>query len=190
MEIQHCVDIEANPDKVWDVVSDVVGWPRWMPGIVAVEMVDRSLGDVYEDAYVVARVNATPSVWYVRPGGDRRTLEWENSCADCDARGSYQLETIAEESTRVHISVWFEGASCPVAGVLGRYSLRDGVLDQSAALRSRCQIGVPVQAPLPAHLEPLGAGRRGLPDRPREARSATWARRQGHQRSAPIVPRA
>lgn len=187
MEIHHYVDINATHDTVWDVLSDIVGWSRWMPGIMAVEMVDRSLGDVYEDAYVVARVNAVPSVWYVRPSTDRLTLAWENSCADCDSHGDFRLEVIDDETTRVHISVFFQGASCPVAGVLGRYSLRDGVMDQAAALRSRCQIGVPVHAGLPAHLAAVGAGRRGLPDGPSETRSTTWARRQAHQHAAAPV---
>lgn len=187
MEIHHYVDISASPEDVWDVLTDVVGWSRWMPGIVAVEMVDRSLGDVYEDAYVVARVNATPSVWYVRPGAEQTQLAWENSCVDCDSHGDYRLEAIDGDTTRVHISVFFEGASCPVAGVLGRYSLRDGVMDQAAALRSRCQIGVPVQAPLPAHLEPVSAVRRVVPDHPSEARSASWARRKSH-RVPKVVP--
>ena len=181
MEIHHFVDISATPDTVWSVLTDVTGWSRWMPGIVAAEMVDRSMGDEYEDAYVVARVNSTPSVWFVRPGADRVSLAWENSCADCTSHGSYRIEPLDEHLTRVHMTVFFEGASCPVAGVLGRYSLRDGVVDQAAALRSRCQIGVPVQNGLPAHLEPVAASRTVLPDRPSETRSSTWARRQAHQ---------
>lgn len=188
MEIHHYVDISATPDTVWDVLSDVVGWSRWMPGIVAVEMVDRTMGDDYEDAYVVARVNATPSVWYVRQGSERTSLAWENSVADCESRGEFRVEAIDDSTTRAHISVWFEGASCPVAGVLGRYSLRDGVMDQATALRSRCQINVPGHAPTPAHLAPVPAGRRTLPDRPSEARSTTWSRRQSHQHSPAPVP--
>ncbi|MCA0438401.1 MAG: SRPBCC family protein [Austwickia sp.] len=186
MEIHHYVDVSATPDTVWEVLTDVVGWARWMPDIAAVEMVDRSLGEAYADAYVVARVNSTPSVWYVGPGVDRTTLAWENSCGDCDSRGEYRLESLDEHTTRTHISVHFTGASCPVAGVLGRYSLRDGVMTQAAALRSRCQLGAAGHAALSARREPVGAGRR-LTDRSGESRSTSWARRQ-HLISPAVAP--
>ena len=80
--------IDARPDVVWDTLSDLTLWPRWMPGVKAVE-VDGPLG------------LGTEFEWKAGPGAiksqildcDRpRRLGWKGRTLGITAQHAWRME--------------------------------------------------------------------------------------------------
>lgn len=58
------IDIQAPPDLIWPVLSDVVAWPDWLPTVTSVQPLQgRSLE--LGSRYTVTQPKLRPATWVV-----------------------------------------------------------------------------------------------------------------------------
>lgn len=77
MKLQRTVRIDAPPERVWQVISDVARWPEWTPSVRSVRRDDAGPLRVGSSADVETR--GTPrSTWVVTQLEEGRSFWWES----------------------------------------------------------------------------------------------------------------
>jgi uncharacterized protein YndB with AHSA1/START domain len=116
------VDFEAQfatvaaPTHVWDALTDVEGWPRWISSYNSVRRLDTGPLAVGSRAEVrqPGLATATYTVTALEPG---REFTWESTAAGVRTRARHLVEP-ADGGTRLVLSLNQTGALAGVVGLL------------------------------------------------------------------------
>jgi ribosome-associated toxin RatA of RatAB toxin-antitoxin module len=73
---EYRIIVNAQPHRVWNLLSDVTRWPQWLPTVTHVEALD---GEpiVVGARYRVQQPKLRPAVWTVTEVEDSRRFVWE-----------------------------------------------------------------------------------------------------------------
>jgi uncharacterized protein YndB with AHSA1/START domain len=103
--IDHTVDVEASSEAVFRLMSDIDGWPSWVPGMTELRRVDREpprVGTRFTMMIKPARFHPPLPIPCVlkklEPGG----LEWGADLLGSRARHRFEFEALSPARTRVH----------------------------------------------------------------------------------------
>jgi uncharacterized protein YndB with AHSA1/START domain len=131
------VDIDAPPDAVWAVMSDVEKWHEWTASITSVERLDAGPFVVGSRAHV-RQPKLRPADFVVTELVPQREFTWVTRSPGIGATARHAVEPIAR-GTRATLSVRFEGLlSGPVAWMCG--TLTDQYLAlEAAGLKKRTE---------------------------------------------------
>ena len=125
MDVSRTVEIDAPPEIVWEVWSDVERWPEWTAGVTLVELLpDEDLAD-NESLAVGRRVRIRQpkfptAVWEVTSVEPGRLFEWVSSSPGARVTGRHKVEPRADGGSTATMSLRFEG---PIAKVVAKISM-------------------------------------------------------------------
>ena len=137
VEHEHTVQIEADPDRVWEVLMDVKFWPEWtasMTWLAPVETDPLALGS--EVQVKQPRLKAT--VWTITAFEAGRSFTWRNSGAGVTTDADHELVPTPDGTSvtlRVRQSGWLSGLS----GLVGGAAIRKYVGMEAAGLKARAE---------------------------------------------------
>jgi len=121
MELRVSVDIEARPEEVWQVMSDIERWPEWTPSIDAVSFVDgaASLGIGVRARIKQPKVPAM--VWTVTELTPNRSFTWTNRAMGIASIATHSIEptqrgsrvtlAVQQSGLLVHLMPWMKSMS-------------------------------------------------------------------------------
>lgn len=115
MRITHSIDIDAPPERVWDLTLDVESWPDHTPTMTRVQRLD------YDELGVGSRVKIkqpgqASRVWTVsdlRPG---ERFAWSARAMGTQMTATHELRPAGAMTTNTLV-VDIEG---PLSGIVGR----------------------------------------------------------------------
>ena len=130
----------ADPQRIWDLWTDIAGWPRWHPGIASA-----SLGDVFAPgATGHSRAPGGPqSPLRVLEVDAPRAFVTETTLRFADLRFEHELAPDGAGGTRLTYRVHMTGPATPVfRRVLGeRFAVRmPAALEALAALAAETPV--------------------------------------------------
>ena len=142
MEFSQTVEIDAPPEIVWEVWSDVERWPEWTEGVSQVEVLPDE-ESAYEESVdaeslVVGRrvrirqpkfPTAVWSVTSVEPG---RLFEWVSSRPGARVTGRHKVEPRVDGGSTATMSLRFEGLIAKLVARISR-SLTGHYIELEAA---------------------------------------------------------
>ena len=109
------VQIDAMPDRVWAVMSDVERWNEWTPTITSVTRTDA--GPLRVGARARVRQPRLPAAdWVVTAFEEGRGFDWESRAPGLRVLGRHWVEPSVSGS-RVTLSIQYSGL---FGGLLGR----------------------------------------------------------------------
>ncbi|GAA1615012.1 hypothetical protein GCM10009789_81370 [Kribbella sancticallisti] len=115
MRFDHSVTVQAAPEKVWEIFSDVANWPEWTPTITAVERLDE--GRIHVGARTRIRQPKLPvAVWEVTELIEGEYFEWVSRAPGVKTTGGHRV-TRTPEGTVATSTIIQEG---PLGWVLGK----------------------------------------------------------------------
>ena len=117
MHFTLSVDIQAPPEAVWAVWSDVERWPEWTAGVARVERLDPGPLAVGRRARV-RQPKFPPAVWRVTELEENRGFTWVSVTPGAHVTGSHRIVP-QQGGSRATLSLTFAG---PVARLVGRLS--------------------------------------------------------------------
>ncbi|GAA2743344.1 SRPBCC family protein [Kitasatospora cinereorecta] len=138
MRYEVAVEIAAAPERVWEVLTDVAGWPRWTESMTAVRRLDEGPLAVDSEARV-EQPRLTAAVWKVSELEPGRSFEWRSENAGFTTTGSHRLEPTGSGGTRVVLGVRQEGFLAPLLGLLYGRLTRRYVDQEAAGLKRFCE---------------------------------------------------
>lgn len=140
MEHEVVVEVEASPEAVWAVLTDVEAWPDWTDSMDEVELVDRPR--LMSGARVrIVQPRMLPAVWTVtgldEPG---RSFTWESKLPGVTTTAVHTVEPGSGDGTsRVTLGLRQSG---PLSGLVGRFlgaRVRSYVQMEADGLRRRAE---------------------------------------------------
>ena len=115
MRFDHSSTIQASPERVWEVFSDVERWPDWTPTVDSVERLDA--GRIHIGARTRIRQPKLPvAVWEVTELKDGEYFEWVSSAPGIKTTGGHRVIS-TPEGTVATATIIQEG---PLGWLFGR----------------------------------------------------------------------
>jgi uncharacterized protein YndB with AHSA1/START domain len=136
-EFSISVDIQAPPDVVWAVMSDVERWHEWTASITSVKRLDPGPLALGARAHV-RQPKLRPANFVVTDVVPNRTFTWVTRSPGVVATARHACEPIAG-GTRASLSVQFDGwLAAPVAWMFGTLT-NEYLALEAAGLKQRSE---------------------------------------------------
>ena len=140
MEFEVTVVIDAPPERVWAVMSDVERWHEWTASITSVELVDAEALAVGVRARV-KQPRLPQAVWQVTSFDPGHSFEWETRNPGMRMVGIHRVDPLAGGGSRATLAVHSSG---PIAALLTPFMAGTGkryVRMEAAGLKQRSEEG-------------------------------------------------
>jgi hypothetical protein len=142
MDYEHTIEVDAAPDRIWAIMSDVERWPEWTGSMRRVERLETGPLAVGSTARVhQPRLPAV--VWRVTSLEPARGFTWEARSPGVHTIGIHRIEPRAGGGSSVTLGVHSSGIGAAlmtplIAGITRRY-----VRMEAEGLKARAE-GQPV----------------------------------------------
>ncbi|KGN30551.1 cyclase [Knoellia sinensis KCTC 19936] len=140
MEQSIEVDIDAAPERVWEVMSDVERWPEWAETVTTVTRLDDDSALGLGSRARVEQPKLPPTEYVVTEFDPGRSFTWVATGPGVRTTARHTVEPRGEAGTRVRLSVEQAG---PLGKVMGRLFFK-GLTDrylaaEAAGLKARSE---------------------------------------------------
>jgi uncharacterized protein YndB with AHSA1/START domain len=109
------VDIDASPERIWDVMMDVEKWPEWTPSMTSLKRLDS--GELREGSRVrIKQPKLAPATMTVTHLERDKTFTWETRAPGLVATATHTIIPRGSASAVV-LKLVFDGL---IGGILGR----------------------------------------------------------------------
>lgn len=147
MRIEHALEIEAPPERLWALTVAVEAWPTFTPTVTSVERLDEGPLRVGSRARLV-QPGQGPRVWTVTALEPPRRFAWSTRLLGVTMTGSHELEA-TDRGTRNVLCVELSGRAARLVGLLLRIPIARSIARENAALRKAAE-----SSPEPRDREP------------------------------------
>jgi carbon monoxide dehydrogenase subunit G len=137
MRIERSIDIDAPPEIVWAVMSDVERWHEWTESVSRVDRLDGGAFGVGSRARV-RQPGFAPALWQVTKFEPLRGFTWEMSSLGAHAVGDHRIVARAGGCT-VTLSVDMGGWLLRLVARRIRDVSRKFVEMEAQGLKRRCE---------------------------------------------------
>lgn len=110
------VQIDAPPERVWQVMSDVERWPEWTPTVASITRTNAGPLRIGARARIRQRW-FRPTDWVVTALQEGRQFDWETRGPGVRVHARHTVEPNASGGSRATLAVKFSGL---LGGVVGR----------------------------------------------------------------------
>ena len=137
MQEREQISIEAPPELVWRVMTDVERWPDWTPTVERIERLDEGEFKLGSRARVkLKRVPA--SVWRVTDLQPGRAFTWETE-SGVKASGEHIVEPEGAGS-KVTLVASATGVLATLFAPVAFFTTRGNVHKEAEGLKRRCEL--------------------------------------------------
>lgn len=124
MRFEQSIDIDARQQRVWDVLSDLEGWPRHIETVDVVELLTPA--PVTEGSRVRLRQPKLPEgTWDITVWEPPSYFEWRQKSGGITTVASHRVEALDEGRSRLILTLDMRGPLIPVValfkGLTNRY---------------------------------------------------------------------
>lgn len=131
------IDIDAPPEKVWDVMIDIERWPGWTESVHDAAVTGEGPFGLGSTA-ILDLAGARRSAWTVTEFEPGRTFTWESKAPGVQSVACHVIEP-REDGSRVTLwaknSGWLAVLISPYLNYVGRRNLKW----ESEGLKRRCE---------------------------------------------------
>ncbi len=137
MHYETLVDIDATPEQVWSVLSDVERWPEWTASVTRVQILD---GELREGSVVRVEQPRMPTLkWKVVGLEPARSFFWTSKSAGVVTLAGHRLIAHEGNGVTVVLSILQAGLLAQVVELLAGRQTRRYVDTEAQGLKRRCE---------------------------------------------------
>lgn len=138
MRYEVSTPIEAPPERVWSVLTDVESMPAWTPSMTEVQRLDS--GPLAVGSTVrITQPRLPAAVWRVTELTPLRGFSWSTTSAGVTTTGGHILSGDGGSPTVVTFTIEQRGLLAPLVGLVPRSLTRRYVDAELLGLKSRCE---------------------------------------------------
>jgi uncharacterized protein YndB with AHSA1/START domain len=141
-DFEITVDIDAPPERVWNVMIDVERWHEWTRSISSIHKLQTSPLDVGGRARVV-QPKLRPAIWTVTQLVQGRNFTWQTRSPGVRVSGCHSVEP-RNDGSRVTLSVRFDGVLGGLIGTILKKLNEEYLQLESRGLKQRAESEVAV----------------------------------------------
>ncbi len=126
----------ASPEHLWTLMSEVRGWPQWMPTVDAVTPLEPGRPDEVGARYAVEQPRLARAVWTITAIDEGRSFTWESSVPGLRSVAAHELRRGEDGTTTIVLRLTWSGMLAPIVRrTTGRRAL-DYVTQEAASLEA------------------------------------------------------
>lgn len=130
--------IDAEPEAVWAVLTDLQRWPQWTESVARVERLDDGPFAVGSTARV-EQPRLRPMVWRVTEFDPGWSFTWTATSGGVITLGGHRLTPLPEGGARLDLSIHQSGLLAPLVGLLAGSTTRRYIVMKAAGLKRHCE---------------------------------------------------
>lgn len=139
MEQSVEIEIDAPPERVWDILTDVARWPDWAETVTSVTRLDEGPLTVSSRARI-EQPKLPPTEYVVTEISPGQSFTWVATSPGVRTTARHDVESLPQDRSRVRLTVEQSGALGRVMGRLFFRGLTDRYLAAEAAgLKARSE---------------------------------------------------
>lgn len=131
------VDIEASPERVWAVMSEVLLMPTWTTSMTSVELEPPGPLAVGSKARIV-QPKLSPATWVVTEVVPGRSFTWTSKAMGSDVTASHTLTPTSSGAT-VELAVQYDGTTSALVAGLTRKITTKYLRMEADGLKAACE---------------------------------------------------
>jgi uncharacterized membrane protein len=131
------VDINASPQRIWSVMSDLEHWHEWTRSITSVKRLDSGPLAVGSKA-VVTQPKLSPAEFTVTALEEDKGFTWETRSPGAVVVADHRID-VTNGGCRVTLSLKFSGLVGPSAAFMMRQTINEYLEMEAAGLKMRCE---------------------------------------------------
>jgi len=137
MHVEHTIEIDADPGRVWEVMTDIERWPGMTPSVTRVELVRPGPLEVGTEARITQPRFGTRT-WRVTAVDPGRSFTWESTGMGSHMVASHVVDARPNGSA-VTLSVYSSGWAVTLLGWLLAGTGRRFVEQEAQGLKGRAE---------------------------------------------------
>ena len=137
IEYEETILIQAPPEKVWAVYTDVEKWPEWTPSMKHIERLDEGPLALGKQARVSAE-GAPTSVFTVTEHTEGRSFIWSTTTRGIKAE-AYHIVEPDGAGTKATLGVRMSGLMATIFAPMIRRTATRNVHTEAEGLKQRCE---------------------------------------------------
>ena len=141
MDYEFSVEIDAAPDEVWRVLTDVERWPEWTPSMTRVERLDPGAFQVGSTARI-KQPKFPPLVWRVTELEPGQSFSWTASGGGVTTVGGHRI-TPRSDGVEVTLSIRQAGPLAWLVGLLTSRQTERYVQMEANGLKEQAEGNIP-----------------------------------------------
>lgn len=138
IHVSRTIHIDAPPNAVWPIMTDVERWPAWTESMKSIERLEDGPFALGSTAKLRIRRAPTAGVWRVTEFTEGRSFAWENDSAGVHGVAAHLIEPDEGGST-VTLSVTLSGLIATLLTPILAGASRDNVRMEAEGLKRRCE---------------------------------------------------
>jgi uncharacterized membrane protein len=119
MRFEESIDIDAQQERVWEVLSDLEAWPRRIETVDVVELLTPA--PMSKDSRVRLKQPKLPEgIWDITVWDAPSYFEWRQKSGGITSVAGHRVEMLEEGRSRLTLSLDMRGPLIPVIGLFYR----------------------------------------------------------------------
>ncbi|WUH96704.1 SRPBCC family protein [Spirillospora sp. NBC_00431] len=137
MHFEVSVDIDASPETVWGLLTDVEHWPDMTASINRVELLEKPFA--LSSRARVFQPRLPPAIWTVTAFDENRSFTWESRSPGIITIGGHNLTTKPDGTVSVQLTLDQKGPLAPVMSVFTGRLARRYITMEANGLKSKAE---------------------------------------------------
>jgi uncharacterized membrane protein len=138
MQFETSITVDAAPERVWAVLTDVERWPEWTASMQRVER--RSPGEFEVGSRWRVKQPRIPAVtWQVTELEPGRSFSWRVATPGVTTIADHRLEPLGAAGVEVHLSIRRKGPLVVMVDALSASLTRRYLRLEVQGLKRRCE---------------------------------------------------
>ena len=138
MNVETAIEIDATPEKVWAVMTDVERWPEWTASVERAERLDDGALRVGSRARL-KQPRFPPVVWQVTELEPGRSFSWTAKNFGVTSIGEHRAAPRTGGGVMVKLRLHQQGPLAPLLAVFTGKLTRRYVETEAQGLKRRCE---------------------------------------------------
>ena len=138
MQVETKVEIEAQPERVWEVMTDVESWPQWTASVERAERLDDGPLRVGSRARL-KQPKFPPVVWTVTELDSGTSFSWTAKNVGLTSIAEHRIVPGMSGGVTVKLSLRQEGPLAALLALLTSKLTRRYVETEAQGLKRRCE---------------------------------------------------
>ncbi len=116
MRFEESIDIDANQERVWEVLTDLEAWPRRIETVDVVELLTPA--PMSEGSRVRLKQPKLPEgTWDITVWDPPSYFEWRQKSGGVTSVAGHRVEALGDGGSRLTLSLDMRGLLIPVVGM-------------------------------------------------------------------------
>ena len=140
MKFEKSIEIDAPQQRVWDVLSDIEGWPQRIETVDTVELLTPA--PIAQGSRLrLKQPKLPPGTWDINVWDAPSYFEWTQKQSGTTIVAGHRVEALADNRSRLTLTIDMRGFLVPIMGLFYKKLTNDYMALEAAGMKRAAESG-------------------------------------------------